>query len=94
MTPQLEAAIAAIQPLSSEERQQLLQVLVQGNSQTVTLRELSSQFRQGTTINNLLAVQTPTTVRDLKDLAAEFWTEEDSEEEFLAFLRQQRHEAV
>jgi hypothetical protein len=94
MTPQLEAAIAAIQPLSSEERQQLLQVLVQSNSQTATLKELSTQFRQGTTINDLLAVQTPTTVRDLKDLAAEFWTEEDSEEEFLAFLRQQRHEAV
>jgi hypothetical protein len=94
MTPQLEAAIAAIQPLSSEERQQLLQVLVQSNSQTATLKELSTQFRQGTPISDLLAVQTPTTVRDLKDLAADFWAEEDSEEDFLAFLRQQRHEAI
>jgi hypothetical protein len=97
MTPQLEAAIAAIQPLSSTERQQLLQILIQSdlpsNSQA-ELRTLSTQFWQGTTLKQLLASQHPITVNNLKDLAADFWPEEDSIEEFLTFLRQQRQEAA
>jgi len=97
MTPQLEAAIAAIQPLSPTERQQLLQILTQSdpssNSQT-DLRRLSTQFRQGTTIQQLLATQSPTTVHNLKDLAADFFPEEDSIEDFLTFLRQQRQAVI
>ncbi len=58
MTPKLEAAIAAIQPLSPTERQQLLQLLIQSNpssnSQT-DLKTFSDQFWQGTTLNQLLA---------------------------------------
>ena len=95
MTPQLEAAIAAIQALSSTERQQLLHILIQNNvspnSQT-DLRTLNTQFWQGITINQLLATQTPMTVQNPEDLAVEFWPEEDSIEEFLSFLRQQRQE--
>lgn len=97
MTPQLEAAIAAIKPLSSTERQQLLQILIQrdlsSNPQT-ELRTLSTQFWQGTTLEQLLASQHPITVNNLKDLAADFWPEEDSIEDFLAFLRQQRQEVI
>ncbi|MEM9217791.1 MAG: hypothetical protein AAGD25_26060 [Cyanobacteria bacterium P01_F01_bin.150] len=47
MTPQLEAAIAAIQPLNPIERQQLIQLLVE-DSQTadkqLDLQTLSAQF--------------------------------------------------
>lgn len=93
MTPQLEVAIAAIQPLSPTERQQLLQILIQAdsssNSQT-DLKMLSEQFSQGVTLQQLLTSQTPTTVDNIKDLAADFWPQEDSIEEFLSFLRQQR----
>jgi len=97
MTPQLEAAIAAIQLLSATERLQLLQILTQidsaSNSQT-DLKTLSAQFWQGTTLKQLLATQTPTTVHNLKALAADFWPEEDSIEDFLTFLRQQRQEVL
>lgn len=93
MTPQLEAAIAVIQSLSPIERQQLLQILTQSdfssNSQP-DFKMLSAQFWQGTSLNQLLATQTPTTVHNLKDLTADFWPEEDSIEDFLAFLQQQR----
>ncbi len=52
MTPQFEAAIAAIQPLSITERQQLLQFLIQNNSAlTVDLKTLSDEFWQGTALN-------------------------------------------
>ncbi|PSB19356.1 hypothetical protein C7B65_12015 [Phormidesmis priestleyi ULC007] len=97
MTPQLEAAIVAIQPLSPTERQQLIQILVQSiplsNSQS-DLETLNAQFRQGITLRQLLATQTPKTVHDPKDLAADFWSEEDSIEDFLDFLRQQRQALI
>ena len=97
MTPQLEAAIAVIQALSPTERQQLLQILVHNdlssNSNT-DLRILSTQFWQGITLKQLLATQNPTTVNNLEDLATDFWPEEDSIEDFLAFLRKQRQEAI
>jgi hypothetical protein len=97
MTPHLEAAIAAIQPLSFTERQQLLQILTQNESFStlpMELKTLSDQFRQGTTLKQLLATQTPTTIHNLKDIAADFWPEEDSIEDFLIFLRQQRQELI
>jgi hypothetical protein len=97
MTPHLEAAIAAIQPLSFTERQQLLQILTQNepfSTLSMELKTLSEQFRQGTTLKQLLATQPPTTIHNLKDIAADFWPEEDSIEDFLIFLRQQRQELI
>lgn len=97
MTPQLEAAIAAIQPLSPIERQQLLQILIQNdlasNSQP-NLKALSTEFWQGISLSQLQAVRSPTTVHNLQDLAADFWPAEDSVEEFLAFLQEQRRETT
>ncbi len=95
MSPQLEAAIAAIQPLSPTERQQLLIILTRSDSDSnsqPTLKALSTKFRQGISLEQLRENQTPTTVHSLKDLAADFWPAEDSVEDFLAFLREQRRE--
>ncbi|BAY75981.1 hypothetical protein NIES25_24300 [Nostoc linckia NIES-25] len=97
MTPQFEAAIAAIQLLSSTERQELLQILTQSNLSSNSqsdLQNLSIQFSQGITLKQLLATHSPTTVDNLKNLAADFWPEEDSIDDFLTFLRQQRQEAI
>ena len=97
MTPQLESAIAAVQLLSPTERQQLLEILIQSDSSSnpqTDLKTLSTQFWQDTTLNQLLTTQTPTTVHKLKDLAADFWPEEDSIEDFLTFLRQQRQKGI
>ncbi len=95
MTPQLEAAIAAIQPLSPAERQQLLNYLIQGNSApTANLKAMSTQFWQGNTLEQVISTQPPTTVHNIEDLAADFWPEDDSVDDFLDFLRQQRQEAV
>jgi hypothetical protein len=55
---------------------------------------LSLQFWKGTTLGQLYAAQTPTTVHNLKDLAADFWPIEDSIEDFLTFLHQQRQEVT
>ncbi|MBE9080480.1 hypothetical protein IQ241_24900 [Romeria aff. gracilis LEGE 07310] len=95
MTPNLEAAIAAIQPLSPTERQQLLCILSQDDLSSDTqadLTTLSTQFWQGIKLKQLSGDQTPKAVSNVKDLAAEFWPEEDAIEDFLTFLRQQRKE--
>jgi hypothetical protein len=97
MTPQLQAAIAAIQSLSSIERRQLLQILAQSDSalgSQTDLRTLSTQFWQGSTLQQLRATQTPTTIHNFKDLKANFWPAEDSIEDFLTFLHQQREEGA
>ncbi|MGI0495000.1 hypothetical protein ACN4EG_24710 [Alkalinema pantanalense CENA528] len=95
MTPSLEAAIAAIQPLSPTEHLQLLQILMQSSlpsNFSTDLKALSLQFRQGISLQQLQATQSPKIVENLQDLAADFWPAEDSIEEFLAFLQQQRQE--
>jgi hypothetical protein len=75
MSPQLEAAIAAIQQLSSTERQQLLQLLSQSNIPSEShadLQALSAQFWQGSPLNHLRAVHPPITIHNSKDLVANF----------------------
>lgn len=97
MTPQLEAAIAAIQPLSAPERLQLMQILTASSCTTDSapdLQALSLQFWQGISLSYLRTTQTATTVNNPKDLAADFWPPEDSVEDFLSFLREQRQETI
>ncbi len=97
MTPQLKAAIAAIQPLSPTERQQLLHILTQSDSASdaqTDLKTLSAQFWQGISLQQLRATQAPTTVHSLRELAADFWPVEDSIEDFLTFLQKQRQEVI
>ncbi|MDB9456475.1 hypothetical protein PN478_13745 [Dolichospermum circinale CS-534/05] len=97
MISRLENEIAPIQQLSAIERQQLLQIFTQSNSSSnsqTDLKNLNHQFWQDTTLKELLATQTPITVHNLKHLAADFWPEEDSIEDFLIFLRQQRQEVI
>ncbi len=93
MTPQLTDAIAAIKTLSPLERQQLVQILIQSdsdlNSQT-DLKNLSNQFLQGISLTQLLAIKTPPTIDNIKDISTNCWPPEDSIEDFLAFLKQQR----
>jgi hypothetical protein len=92
MTPQLEAAIAAIQPLSSTERQQVLDLLRQPN--TENLADRSRDFWQGQTIEQLRAIQKTKPINNLEDLVPDFWPEEESLEEFLDFLQTQRQETM
>ncbi len=94
MTPQFEAALAAIQLLDATERQQLLKILNSQPNFPTDLKTLGTQFWHSTTLKELLATQSPTTVDNLKDLAADFWPEEDSIEDFLTFLCLSRQEVV
>jgi hypothetical protein len=93
MTPQLEAAIVAIQPLSTFERQQLITILIQPPI-SLTLESLNAAFWQRMTIAQLQATQKTTPIQQIRDLAADFWPEEESIEDFLTFLKTQRQETI
>jgi hypothetical protein len=94
MSPQLQAAIAAIQPLSSTDRQQLIQFLGERDTQRDDLSALSQEFRQGLSIQALRDQQQPMLVQNIDDLKADFWPEEDSIDAFLGFLSQMRQEII
>jgi hypothetical protein len=54
-----------------------------------SLENQSQLFWQGESLESLIDKQKPPIVQDLKTLAGDFWGE-DSIEDFLAFLKQQR----
>jgi hypothetical protein len=84
---------AIAQPDRSDAIQRMRGLLKSDSTSTQTdLQTLSTQFWQGTTLDQLLATQTPKTFQNLQAHAANFWPEEDSIEDFLTFLRQQRQE--
>lgn len=96
MTPQLEAALVAIAPLSPQERQQLIHwLMVDGETapSVGALAARSTQFWQGRSLDSLRSAQTPSSVVALEDFVADFWPEEDEIDPFLAFLKQQRQVA-
>lgn len=97
MTPKLENVIAAVKTLSPIERIQLLQILTEEatiSKEETPLRALGGKFWQGDTIEEITARQSPKTFSAQNNLAADFWPEEESVEDFLQFLKQQRQEAT
>lgn len=66
----------------------------EGPNNLSTLQAMSTQFWQEHTLEQLISTQSPTTVHNIDDLVADFWPEEDSVDDFLNFLRQQRQDAV
>ncbi|MEO0520513.1 MAG: hypothetical protein AAF171_24805 [Cyanobacteria bacterium P01_A01_bin.116] len=97
MTPKLENAIAAVKTLSPIERIQLLQILTEEatiSKEETPLSAFGGKFWQGDTIEEITACQSPKTFSEQNNLAADFWPEEESVEDFLQFLKQQRQEAT
>ncbi len=89
MTTKLQNAIAAVQSLSTQEQLQILQIISEILQQSHTLENQNQLFWQGESIENLLNTQQPPIVKDINTLAGEYWGE-DSIEEFLSFLNEQR----
>ncbi|MDJ0532364.1 MAG: hypothetical protein QNJ70_07670 [Xenococcaceae cyanobacterium MO_207.B15] len=89
MTPQLQKAITTIQSLSIQEQHQLLQILSETVKKSDTLESQNQLFWQEKSLENLINIQQPPIIEDIKNLAGDYWGE-DSTEEFLSFLKEQR----
>lgn len=97
MTPQLQKAIsqrsasrgAGIQSLSAQEKRQLLQILSETVNKYDDLEQQDYLFWQKTSLEDLIKTQKTPIIQDIKTLVGDYW-EEDSIDEFLSFLKEQR----
>ena len=89
MTPQLQKAIATIQTLSNLEQRQLLQILSETVNKSSDLEQQDRLFWQDTSLENLIEAQKAPIIEDIKNLAEDYWGE-DTTDEFLTFLKEQR----
>ncbi|NJN61941.1 MAG: hypothetical protein HC795_10760 [Coleofasciculaceae cyanobacterium RL_1_1] len=97
MTPQLQAAIATIEPLNAIKRQHLLQILLHSHTpatqDSIDLETQSRQFWDGIPLQQLRTTQTPAMCYPDRD-SRDFWPETETIDDFLTFLDRQRHQSV
>jgi hypothetical protein len=91
MTLQLEKIIDAAAELSPIEQIELItavsQFLQRGYSQGAV-----SDFWQSKTLTQVIEAQQIHPIKDIADLAGDFWPEDESADSFVSFLEQQRVE--
>lgn len=91
MTPQMEKAIQLARSLSSTEQMELLKLLATIVQKANLLDAQNQAFWRSPSLEELIQEQQPAVVTDLSALSVDFWEGDDSLDEFLAFLQQQRH---
>lgn len=93
MTPELKQAISNIKTLSNSEQRQLLQILSETVNNSNNLEQQNQLFWQGTSLEDLTETQQIPIIEDIKNLAGDYWGE-DTTDEFLTFLKEQRQSEV
>jgi hypothetical protein len=92
MSPQLKAIITEAQELTPVEQVELITAISQLLQNTYKLLEVNSDFWQPKTFDQLYKERRVQTVENIFDLAADFWPEEESVDEFNEYVYKQRHE--
>ncbi len=93
MTPQIQQAIANIKTLCNSEQRQLLQILSENVNKSNHLEQQNKLFWQDTSLENLIEAQKVPIIEDIKNLAGDYWGE-DTTDDFLTFLKEQRQSEV
>lgn len=91
MTPQLERIVNIARSLSLIEQLELLQALSGIIHQTNLLEIQNHDFWRTRSVDSLVEEQQPPVISDLTALGIDFWMNDESTDEFLRFLQQQRH---
>lgn len=89
-TATLQRAIEAAQRLSPQEKYQLIEAVAHSLAQADVLEAHSAAFLRGRTLDELIAEQQPPTVFDIDALAADFWPEDESADDFNNYIEAQR----
>ena len=92
MSPQLKALITEAQELTPLEQVELITAISQLLQNNNKLSETNSGFWQPKTLDQLYKEQRVQAVTNIFDLAADFWPEEESADEFNEYIYEQRHE--
>ncbi|MDJ1178682.1 hypothetical protein PJF56_07395 [Roseofilum sp. BLCC_M91] len=96
MSSNIEVVMQAIDRLSLQEREQVLSFLQDhyySGDRVKGLENKNAQFWQGVSLSQLMENQQPKRFQDAQEWVATFWPEEDSMEDFLTFLKEQRKNA-
>ncbi len=94
MTPQLATAIAATQPLSLLELTQLISILASNLHKIQALEAESVAFWSNPSLADLSQAQSAPLFLGLQTVAGDLWPEEESIDNFLSSLQEQRQSDV
>lgn len=92
MKPKLESIINSIQQLAIAEQLELMQIISQSLFRNYHHTLLSMDFRQEKSLEQLINEWPKPPIADLKELAVDFWPEQESVEDFIEYTYQQRQE--
>ena len=92
MTVKLKTLINDARALPPQEQLKLIGALTQSLQYSYDKHLKTTDFWQPKSLDQLIEKQQPVTINDLSDLAGDFWPEDDSIDDFLEFLEQERKE--
>ena len=91
MTHQLQKVIDAVRALSPLEQLELMQILSQSLAQAYPHALNTAAFWTPRSIEDIARDQKTPVVTDISTLAVDFWPSDESTDDILAFIAEQRH---
>ena len=92
MTSQLQTLISSAEKLSPVEQVELIRAVSQFLYQSYLPQIPKTDFWQPLTIEEIVERQQTPPVQNISALRADFWPEEESADDFIAYIYQQRKE--
>ncbi|WP_110519264.1 hypothetical protein [Herpetosiphon llansteffanensis] len=90
MMVSFETLVQVLPTLTKQQKQTLFVLLQAEHDQDAHLHALNQQFWREPTLEALIAEQRPRVIQSLDDFAAPWWPEDESVEDFEAFLAESR----
>jgi len=92
MTTKLQTLIAEIQELSSPEQRELLQTISFGLSRHAPNMFVQRDVWKSPSLEEILLSQDVLPMTNIEDFAGDFWPENESADDFVTYIYQQRQE--
>jgi len=92
MTTNLQTLITSAQKLSFFEQVELIRAISRFLSQNYRKREPVTEFWQSHTIEEIIQMQQTQPVQDISTLQVDFWPEQETADDFIDYIYQQREE--
>ncbi len=92
MSTKLQTAVDTAEKLSPLEQLELLRILSESLHRNFHQTLLTEDFWQPKTLDQLLRAQQTSPVADIDELAVDFWPEEESVDDLVEYIYQQRDE--
>jgi hypothetical protein len=91
MSPQLQQMIDAVCTLSPREKIELIEAISRDLEQSHGFAEENGAFWSRRSIDEVARGQAASVITDVRTLAADFWPEDESADDFNQFVAERRH---